>query len=817
MQNQLVAKVAVSKLAYCADELYSYLVPEDFKEKILPGIRVLVPFGRSNSKRQGVVLQVLNESLKEDLQLKPIAKILDEKPILNKEQIDLSIWLKQRCFCTYFEAFSVILPAGINFNINKNYSLSCKFNEIKFEDLNKNEVKILKIFENKKNIEHKILEQNLKITNLNQVINGLIKKNILKQTETFKQNIKNASEKVIKLKDTTENFKLTEKQKNVYEFLKKVNCASVKEVMYYTGESKAVINALIKKDIASVCENFYYRTPYENINTAIKEKISLSSSQQKVFEELKTAYENKKPEVCLLYGVTGSGKTKVYTKLIDKALEEDKDVILMVPEISLTSHMIKPFKKRYAEKIAVYHSLLSMGERMDEWLRCKEGKAKIILGTRSAIFAPFKNLGLIIIDEEQEYTYKSESSPRFNAKNVAKYRIKQNNATLLLSSATPSVESFYKAKNNIYSLHVLNKRYGDAKLPKVKIIDMNNETFCGNSSLISNELAKELEENIKNGKQAVLLLNRRGYNTFIKCRNCGEVLKCPNCSIPLRFHLANNKAMCHCCGYSINAPKVCTYCKKEALIYKGEGTQHIEEDIKNMIEGAKVLRLDADSTMGKQAFDEKFEQFNKKEYNIMVGTQMVAKGLNFPDVTLVGVINADQALFGDDFRNSERAFSLITQVVGRAGRSKFKGKALIQTYSPENNVIKLALNQDYNLFYEAEIGFRKLLTYPPFSDICMLGFVGKNQALTKNAAFDFFKTLVYLSKKNYKDVPLKVFAPLPGNIEKINNKFRYKIVMKCKNNKEFRDLINTMLLRFGKAKKYKNIKAFVDINPYSLL
>lgn len=817
MQKKLTAKIAVNKLAYYIDELYSYFVPDDFINIIKPGVRVLVPFGNSNSKRLGMVIQVGNEDIKEDLQLKPIAEILDKEPILSKEQIDLSLWLKQRCFCTYFEAFSVILPAGVNYNINKNYSLNCEFNKINFEDLNKSEKEIIKLFENKKIIKHKILEQKLKIANLNKVISSLIKKNIINQEETYKQNIKNASEKIIKLKDNIESFKLTEKQNNVYEFLKKNKSATLKEVMYYTGESKAVINALIKKGIAEAFENVYYRTPYEDINGVNKEKISLSESQQKVFDELRSVYDSKKPKVSLLYGVTGSGKTKVYTKLIDKALEEGKDVILMVPEISLTSHMIKPFKERYAEKIALYHSLLSMGERMDEYMRCKEGKAKIILGTRSAIFAPFKNLGLIIIDEEQEYTYKSESSPRFNAKDVAKFRIKQNECMLLLSSATPSIESFYKAKNNVYSLHMLNKRFGNAKLPETKIVDMNNEAFCGNSSLISSELAKELEENIKNGKQAVLLLNRRGYNTFIKCRNCGEVLKCPNCSIPLRFHLTNNKAMCHCCGYSINAPKLCTHCKKEALIYKGEGTQHIEEDIKNMIEGAKVLRLDADSTMGKQAFDEKFEQFNKKEYNIMVGTQMVAKGLNFPDVTLVGVINADQALFGDDFRNSERAFSLITQVVGRAGRSKFKGKALIQTYSPENNVIKLALNQNYNLFYEAEIEFRKMLTYPPFSDICMIGFVGKNQALTKSASHDFFKTLIYLSKKNYKDVPIKVFAPMPGNIEKINNKFRYKIVMKCKNNKEFRDLISTVLIRFGKAKKYKNIKAFVDINPYSLL
>lgn len=817
MQNKLVAKVAVSKLAYYLDELYTYQIPDDLKEKIKPGVRVVVPFGRSNSKRFGVVLQVSNEDLEENLHLKPINKVLDLEPILDKQQIDLVTWLKQSCFCTYFEAFSAILPAGINYNLNKKYSLNCDINKINLKTLSKNEIKIINLLEEKNKLDHKTLEKKLAINNLNQVLNDLIKKNIIKQEEICKQNIKDASEQIIELKDKTEAFKLTEKQKNVYEFLSKVKTATLKEVIYYTGESKAVINALAKKQVIEIFNSLYYRTPYENINSLKKEEIKLSPNQQKVFEELKEVYENKKPAVSLLYGVTGSGKTKVYTKLIDKALKEDKDVILMVPEISLTSHMIRPFKERYASKVAVYHSALSMGERMDEWKRCKNGKAKIILGTRSAIFAPFKNLGLIIIDEEQEHTYKSESAPRFNAKNVAKFRVKQNNAMLLLSSATPSVESFYKAKNKIYSLHILKERYGGATLPKVKIIDMNQDINCAKFSLLSSELIEAIDENIKANKQSVLLLNRRGYNTFIKCRNCGEVVKCPNCSIPLRFHLANNRAMCHCCGYSIKAPTVCPICKNENLIYKGEGTQHIEEDIKKLIPSAKVLRIDADSTAGKQAFDEKFEKFNKKEYNILVGTQMVAKGLNFPDITLVGVINADQALFGDDFRNSERAFSLITQVIGRAGRSKTKGKALIQTYSPENNIIKLALNQDYNLFYETEIQFRKMLIYPPFSDICMIGFVGKVQDTTKKAALDFFKTLTIISKQKYKNVPLKVFVPLPGNIEKINNKFRYKIIMKCKNNAEFRNLIKTILIRFGKSKEYKNIKAFVDINPYSLL
>ena len=500
-------------------------------------------------------------------------------------------------------------------------------------------------------------------------------------------------------------------------------------------------------------------------------------------------------------------------KLIEAVRKDKKGIIVMVPEIALTSSLIRQFHQRFGEKVAVFHSGLSVGERADEWKRVKNGDADIAIGTRSAVFAPFENLGLIIMDEEQEYTYKSDSSPRFHARDIAKFRCKQNNTLLVLASATPSIESYYMALNGRYSLNTISRRYGQANLPKVKIVDLNEEINKGNNSAFSEILIKELVENLQNHKQSIILMNRRGYNTFASCRACNEVLTCPNCSISLTYHSANGRLMCHYCGYSVEFTDECPNCHEHEIRYLGFGTQKIEEDLQKVVPEARILRMDADTTMAKFSHDRKFRLFSEGKYDIMIGTQMVAKGLDFDNVTLVGVLSADQSLYNNDFRSYERTFSLLTQVVGRAGRGNYAGRAIIQTYTPENSVISLAAQQNYDEFYNSEIKMRKAMLYPPFVDLCVICFSGKNQERILSAAKDFFNMLRKLASKDYSELPLRVLEPSQTTIIKLNNKYRYKLIIKFRNSRRFQELISRLVVWFEKDKKYSEVSVYVDVNP----
>ena len=484
----------------------------------------------------------------------------------------------------------------------------------------------------------------------------------------------------------------------------------------------------------------------------------------------------------------------------------------MVPEISLTPQFVLQFSQRFGDKIAVFHSALSLGERLDEYKRVKKGLAKIVIGTRSAVFAPFENLGLIIMDEEQEYSYKSESSPRYHAREIAKFRCAQNNALLILSSATPSVETYYYAKNGRYSLNTLSSRYGKAVLPEVVTADMNIEVQNGNTTGFSDILLENLNYNLEHGKQSILLLNRRGHNTFATCRVCGEPVTCPNCSISLTYHSANNRMMCHYCGYSIPCTDECPTCHSKGLRFGGTGTQKAESDISQIFPNARILRMDTDATSSKSSYEKMITAFANGEYDILVGTQMVAKGLNFPNVTLVGVLNTDHMLYADDYRSYERSFSLLTQVVGRSGRGNSKGMAVIQSYTPDNLIISMAAKQDYDTFFNTEINVRKAMLYPPFADICLIGFVGENQTLTLKAANAFLSSFISLAKSDYPNIPLRILGPSPALVVKVSNKFRYKLIIKCKNNREFRKLLSTLLIEFGKNKEFGSVTAYADMN-----
>ena len=806
----LIAGIAVDNTTYSFDRLFSYKVP-DHLSNVKVGQRVLVPFGRGDRFRQGMILSL---SYGKEENLKEISSILDDKPIFTGEMIDTVNFIHDRYFCTYYDSVKVMLPVGINYNISTFYTAV----KVETDVLNsltdyEREIYDYLLSENKPVKKETILNV---FSKGEKSLNKLYRQGVVNREDDAFRKTKDATVKMVSLCDDVDinDYKLTPKQQKVAELLSVVDKASVKEVCYYTGYTQSVTDSLVKKKIARYFTDEVMRIPY-TVSDVKKDEVILSPSQQSAFDNLYSKYCDDKASVSLLYGVTGSGKTSVFMKLIEKCFNDNKGTILMVPEIALTPQLIKIFTSRFGDNVAVFHSGLSIGERLDEYKRVSRGDAKIVLGTRSAVFAPLKNIGLIVMDEEQESSYKSEQTPRYNARDIAKFRCYKHNALLLLSSATPSVESFYMAEKGIYNLVKLTERYGKATLPQVSVVDMNEEQMKGNFSNYSTTLKELLSSNLIHKKQSIILLNRRGYNTFLSCRSCGQVVTCPNCSISMTYHSANNRMMCHYCGHSVPYTDECPDCHQHTLKFSGAGTQKAEQELVDMFPSARVLRMDADATMTKSSYETKLTAFANGEYDILIGTQMVAKGLDFPNVTLVGVINADQMLYSDDYRSYERAFSLLTQVVGRSGRGDSKGVAVIQTSTPENYVIGLSAKQDYDTFYKGEIGVRKALLYPPFSDICLIGYQGIIEGATIKCANAFQNALINKIKNNYSSMPLRVLGPSQAYVYKVNNKYRYKTIIKCRNSKDFRSVIKETLLEFSKNKEFKNIGITVDINPLS--
>lgn len=806
----LIAGIAVDNTTYSFDRLFSYKVP-DHLSNVKVGQRVLVPFGRGDRFRQGMILSL---SYGKEENLKEISSLLDDKPLFTGEMIDTVNFIHDRYFCTYYDSVKVMLPVGINYNISTFYTAV----KVETDVLNsltdyEREIYDYLLSENKPVKKETIL--NVFSIGENS-LNKLYRQGVVNREDDAFRKTKDATVKMVSLCDDVDinDYKLTPKQQKVAELLTVVDKASVKEVCYYTGYTQSVTDSLVKKKIARYFTDEVMRIPY-TVSDVKKDEVVLSPSQQSAFDNLYSKYCDDKASVSLLYGVTGSGKTSVFMKLIEKCFNDNKGTILMVPEIALTPQLIKIFTSRFGDNVAVFHSGLSIGERLDEYKRVSRGDAKIVLGTRSAVFAPLKNIGLIVMDEEQESSYKSEQTPRYNARDIAKFRCYKHNALLLLSSATPSVESFYMAEKGIYNLVKLTERYGNATLPQVSVVDMNEEQMKGNFSNYSTTLKELISSNLIHKKQSIILLNRRGYNTFLSCRSCGQVVTCPNCSISMTYHSANNRMMCHYCGHSVPYTDECPDCHQHTLKFSGAGTQKAEQELVDMFPSARVLRMDADATMTKSSYETKLTAFANGEYDILIGTQMVAKGLDFPNVTLVGVINADQMLYSDDYRSYERAFSLLTQVVGRSGRGDSKGVAVIQTSTPENYVIGLSAKQDYDTFYKGEIGVRKALLYPPFSDICLIGYQGIIEGATIKCANAFQNALINKIKNNYSSMPLRVLGPSQAYVYKVNNKYRYKTIIKCRNSKDFRSVIKETLLEFSKNKEFKNIGITVDINPLS--
>lgn len=817
--KQFLAMVAVENVAYHFDIFYGYTFNESHKNCLKPGSRVLVPFGRGkNVKRQGIVFEICPCESSDGY--KEIISILDDKAVISPEMLEIARFLKERTFCTYFEAIKAQIPSGLSYKTTVHYFAVHSEKKNQISGTEKELYELMLSYDGL--CDKKTLYDTLGLKPDCDAMDKLVEKKLVIKNYDAYSRMGNATHKKVFLILTQEEIfkkfpKLTAKQKSVIKVLQDIGKADINEVCYFTGVTSSVITNLCKKGITEIIDEEYYRIPESFIDHKDRDKeIILTEKQLSAFNNLFSDYKNG-GGVSLLYGITGSGKTSVFLKLIDEVIADKRQAIVMVPEIALTPQMMGIFKGRYGDKVAIFHSGLSAGERRDEYKRVSDKKAEIVVGTRSAVFAPFDNLGLIVIDEEQEHTYKSESSPKYHARDVARFRAKNHNALLLLSSATPSLNSFINAKNGNYSFEKLDERYGDAVLPEVIVVDMKNERKSGNKYNISSTLLELLEKNIKENKQSILLINRRGFNTFAACDECGNVITCPSCSISLTYHSANNRLMCHYCGYSTPFTRICPDCKKETVRYAGYGTQRIEQEISELLPEARVVRLDTDSTSTKHSFEKALSDFSNGKYDIMLGTQMVAKGLNFENVTLVGVINADQQLNNDDFRSQERTFDLLTQVVGRSGRGKFKGNAVIQTLTPENNIIRLAEKQDYEGFYNTEILIRKAMIYPPFCDLCTVNFTSSNEIKALNASKDFLNSVRDKTKNDYKDEKIIVLGPMPPRISKINNKYRYRLIIKCKNTRRFRKMISELLIDFAKNKKYNDVSISADINPENLM
>lgn len=811
----LVAKVAISRAAYSFDMEYSYSVPENMMSSAKVGVRVIVPFGKGNKRTIGFITRTYAESEYNE-KLKPISSVIDGESLLTDEMMSIIFWLKENTFCTFFDAYKSVVPTGFSYSFSKHFNLvNTYIDDERLSSEERNIIEFLRINKNQREIDNFLDIRN--DPDKKRVVDSLIDKGFIEEVENLKRRVGDETVKMVRLSDRylsgEEAFSFTPKQYMVIKLLEESGSASVKEVCYMTNCTTTIIKRLCEKGIL---HEYKYEVMRDAVGDITKRKdpedIQLNEEQSVAYEGIMSLIRDEKPSGTLLYGITGSGKTSVFIRVIDSVLKIGKTAIMLVPEISLTPQMVAKFKLLFGDKIALLHSSLSLGQRIDEFKRIKRGEASIVIGTRSAVFAPVRNLGVIIMDEEGEQSYKSDTSPRYHARDVAIQRCGYNNSVLLMASATPSLESFYFAQNHRFHLFELKHRYADVSLPQVEIIDMQKEAAEGNDSLLSRKLADKITETLEKKEQIILLLNRRGFTTYISCAECRQPVVCPNCNIPLTYHKKNNRYMCHYCGYTMDNNCVCPNCKSDKLKSSGVGTQRVEDEIARIYPGVRILRMDADTTSSRYSYEENFKAFENHEYDIMLGTQMIAKGLNFPNVTLVGVISLDKALFTGDFKSYERTFSLLTQVAGRSGRGQKPGFAYIQTFVPEHYVLNLAAQQNYDEFYKEEIALRQALIYPPYCDICVFGFSAQLESKVISASKWVTWLIGEYIKTHKVSFPLRAIGPAPCTLEMINNKYRYRLILKSKNNKDFREMIRYVLSEFYKNNDFKMVHIYADIN-----
>ena len=812
------AKIAVSAATYWVDRPFDYLIPEELAEKVRPGVRVTVPFGRGNRRVEGVVLAT--GTAEDEQRLKAVATVLDAEPVLDAAMLKLALWMRERFFCTVYDAVRAMLPAGLWYSLESVYSLAEGVDRAAAYDAagaSAREAAVLDVvFANGGQCAAAQIDSAFGQTSPGAALSALVKKGVLVSDAREMRRIRDKTVTCAALAvEAEEALALAARKKRrapqqaaVLELLSAVGQAPVREISYFTGCSAATVNKLARDGLLTLESREVYRSPIDPPSelTALPE---LNESQQRAFEGIDRLAGSGRAGCALVFGVTGSGKTTIYIRLIAETLQRGRSAILLVPEIALTPQMIETFSAHFGRSVAVLHSSLAIGERYDEWKRIRRGEARVVIGTRSAVFAPVCQLGLVIIDEEQEDTYKSENPPRYHARDVAKFRCAAANCLLLLGSATPDVESRYAADRGKYAYFTLPDRYNALALPGVRVVDMKAELRAGNGGSISAPLRAEIEENLRRGEQTILFLNRRGANKIVTCEVCGFTYSCPNCSVSLTYHSANRRLMCHHCGHSGRVDERCPECGG-ALHFMGAGTQKVVEELGELFPGTEVLRMDTDSVSPAGSHEVLLNRFRDEGIPILVGTQMVTKGLNFENVTLVGVLSADQSLYAGDYRSGERTFSLITQVVGRCGRFEKPGRAVIQTMTPENQTIRQAARQDYESFYRAEIALRQLQFAPPFAELYTVTATGLDEAAVLRCSAFVQREL----KKLLSSLPeTRVLGPAPLPVVRVRSRYRYRVTVSGTQGGSIRAAVSKMLIYCNTAKEFRGVSLYADLNP----
>ncbi len=814
----MIAKIAVSAANFAIDKPYSYYFTDEMEIK--PGVRVMIPFGRSNRHTEGVVLAVEEGSAHG---LKPVIRCLDDTPVLSHTMLRLAAFLRERYFCTFYDAIRAMLPAGLWFQSKDTYALT---------DDRSWQVKNLRQADGRQLLEHLLasggtadgtaLRQVIADEeNFEKAVSYLLGKKWITAQRDYLRRTGDKQQQIVTLAVSAEEAQAyadtrprsAAMQKNVLQLLCGIGSAPVKEICYFTGASPATVRRLAELGYVTLSQKEVLRC--RQIRPAqLDGPLTLNDEQQAAFLGLASQMESDTPGTALLYGVTGSGKTSVYIKLIERCIADGRQAMLLVPEIALTPQLLGLMAAYFGDTVAVLHSSLPATERYDQWKRVRSGEAKLVVGTRSAVFAPCSDLGLIILDEEQEHSYKSENSPRYHAREVALWRGIKENALVLLGSATPSVESMFYAKSGIYRLYQLRTRFGGRKLPKVEIVDMRQEVKLGNDLSLSYPLQNAIRQTQQEGKQAILFLNRRGNSRALVCVDCRQSPECPRCNARLTYHSANERLMCHYCGHSIPAPNRCPACGGPVK-RMGTGTQKVQQELQERFFDIEVERMDADTVSASNTHEMILERFQKDNIPVLIGTQMVTKGLNLPDVTLVGVLDGDLSLYTDSYRAAETTFNMLTQVVGRAGRGDTAGHAIIQTYVPEHAVITLAAKQDYDSFYALEIGLRKQLTSPPFGDLAIITITGQEEARVLHGAAKLKSSLQNLMQQPaYLGERCTVLGPAPCPVPKINYNYRYRLTLRCIMTKPLRLLLAHLLRQFSQDRENRGVSAFIDVNGY---
>lgn len=818
----IIAKLALAAATFAIDLPYSYRVPSQLEGVLRPGMRVLAPFGTGNRPSEGLVLSLEEGEGRKGL--KELRTLLDARPVLSQEGIRLALWMRERFFCTVYDAALTMLPTGLWYVLKEGYALAPGADRETWEAATRARPRANQLLQLIQAAGGRAdLEQIKAIPDLKdprRLLRELEKEGLVVKATNARRKVKDKTEPIAclavdpaqALAQMAPRKKTSPMAYAVTELLSNLGSASVKELCYFTGASRQTVKSLEKRGILTLREQEVFRRPLPEAQKL--QPVSVLSEQQQVaYEGLAALMDRDEPQAALLYGVTGSGKTQVYLHLIQKTLAEGRGAIVMVPEIALTPGLLQIFISHFGRQVAVLHSCLPTGERYDEWKRVRDGKASVVIGTRSAVFAPLEKLGLVILDEEQEGSYQSESMVRYHAREVAKFRCTQHKGLLLLGSATPAVESRYAAETGRYHLFTMTARYNAHDLPQVRLADMKEELRRGNHTGLSALLKEELEENLQRGEQSILFLNRRGNSRMVVCPQCGETPSCPRCSVHLTYHSANGRLMCHYCGHSQALPDLCPQCDSR-LQFVGMGTQKLQEELQALYPEVEVMRMDADTITARQSHEALLDRFRRKRVPILLGTQMVAKGLDFENVTLVGVVDGDLSLYADNYRAAERTFSLLTQVVGRAGRGEKPGRAVIQTWTPENDVINLAARQDYDTFYEGEREMRRMLRFPPFLDLFRITVSGPDELQVLRACAVLRRSLEpWVKPRQQGPEGPEILGPAPAPVLKVNQRYRYRVLVKCRGSKEIRAVLAQLLRQAQQDKTNRGLSIFVDVNP----